>query len=293
MPLGRVSHVAHVPTAVRIAEDGRLRADLVFDESKLNKRRIRVVWLSPNDWDNAGGFRYGNVRFNFDWATLVADKNYYWVEDIAYGVPACRILVTDVDRSKTLDEYDPTLGDGPWWLDSSGEHQWNGEYCLEVMFEGDLDVEQAIDVDFVTHHPKRCSIDYKTCTYCGIERWTGGAEFIATLVSRKATLAVPGLIETKKKTSKASFDLEAASMKLLFKCRKLKVKNWGDVNHSDAAALPLARAVLGALGNADIADDARALAAHFASSDDLERAVANAIATAVGLPDSSSLIDED
>ena len=58
----------------RIAEDRRLRADLIFDKSKLKERRIRVVWLSPNDWDNDGGFRYGNVRFTYDWASLVEDK---------------------------------------------------------------------------------------------------------------------------------------------------------------------------------------------------------------------------
>jgi hypothetical protein len=64
------------------------------------------------------------------------------------------------------------------------------------------------------------------------------------------------------------------------------------VKHSDSSALPLARAVLGALGNPGIVDDARVVGAQFASCDDLERAVADAIAGAVGLPDSSSLIDE-
>ncbi len=74
-PLTTVSHVAHVPTAVRIAEDGRLREDLVFDRSILNTERIRVTWFSPNDWRGAGGFRHGNVHFTFDWASLVDSGN--------------------------------------------------------------------------------------------------------------------------------------------------------------------------------------------------------------------------
>jgi hypothetical protein len=61
--------------------------------------------------------------------------------------------------------------------------------------------------------------------YCGVERWTGGAEFLAALCSRKATIALPGLVETEKKTSKASFDLEGAFAKLLLRCRKLKIKS--------------------------------------------------------------------
>ena len=166
-PLVTVSHVAHVPVAVRIAEDARLRADLVFDESKLNIERIRVVWLSPNDWKGAGGFRYGNVRFSFDWAALVAGKRAFWVESIAYGVAACRILIAETDFSPKLEPYDPKGGDGPWWLDGNGQHHWNGKYCLEIMVEGDVLLSGARKVDFVDHHEKRCNIDYKTCRYCG------------------------------------------------------------------------------------------------------------------------------
>lgn len=37
--LTTVYHVVHLPTARRILEDGRLRAGLVYDESKLNRSR--------------------------------------------------------------------------------------------------------------------------------------------------------------------------------------------------------------------------------------------------------------
>lgn len=60
-----ISHVSHINNALNIIEDGVIKSGLVFDKSLLNTERILVVWLSPNDWGGAGGFRYGNVRFNF------------------------------------------------------------------------------------------------------------------------------------------------------------------------------------------------------------------------------------
>ncbi|MBK6562062.1 hypothetical protein [Candidatus Amarobacter glycogenicus] len=179
-----MSHVAHVPTAYRIVEDQQLRADLVFDKSTLNNYRTRVVWLSPNDWTNAGGFRYGNVTFAFPWESIIEGRNCYWVESMAYGVEACRILVTNNDWSKVLEPYDPAKDDGPWRLDADGSHFWNGTYCLEVMVEDDVSLDMSTGVGFVGHHPKRCSIDPKNCFYLGKREREAGAEFLATLVSR-------------------------------------------------------------------------------------------------------------
>src|SRR3990172_1907525 len=85
-PLTTISHVTHVEMALRVLKDGVIRSGLVFDESKLNRERILVTWLSPNYW--APGFRYGNVRLSFDWQSIVAGKRYYWVESMAYGVEA-------------------------------------------------------------------------------------------------------------------------------------------------------------------------------------------------------------
>ena len=47
-------------------------------ESRLNTERILVTWLSPNDWTNAGGFRYGNIAFELDWPDLVDGMRFYW-----------------------------------------------------------------------------------------------------------------------------------------------------------------------------------------------------------------------
>ena len=37
---------------------------VVSDESVHNKTRTAAVWLSPDYWND--GFRYGNVRFVYD-----------------------------------------------------------------------------------------------------------------------------------------------------------------------------------------------------------------------------------
>ena len=48
--LGTVRHIAHVPHARRIVEDERIKAGLVYDESRLNTSRISVAWASTNSW---------------------------------------------------------------------------------------------------------------------------------------------------------------------------------------------------------------------------------------------------
>src|SRR5689334_424834 len=90
--LSTVRHIAHVPAARRIIEDGRIRAGLVYDESRLNKSRISVAWVSANSW--ALGSIYGTVEFQFSWADIVAGQNIYWVEAMAYRPPAFRLLLS-------------------------------------------------------------------------------------------------------------------------------------------------------------------------------------------------------
>ena len=286
-PLTSVAHVAHVPVALRIVEDRTLRADLVFDKSKLNTQRIRVVWLSPNDWGGAGGFRYGNIRFHFDWATLIAGKRVFWVESIAYGIAACRILLTDVDYTGTLDVYDPAVGDGPWWISPSGEHYWNGNYCLEIMVEDDLDLGTATQVDFVDHHEMRCSIDYRACSYCGTSRTEGGAEFLAALVSRRPAIDLPGLVVEQGSGLEPGWALDTAASRLLRRVVKAGAGS-GAVTRLAPEAPALARAILATYANEGIAADVGHLARFFASADDVEGAVADVIAAATGLPDASA-----
>jgi hypothetical protein len=131
--LSVVSHVTHIRHAVDVVRDGRVTPQLIYDKSRLNTERILVVWLSPNDWGNAGGFRYGNVAFELKWEDVIAGKRFYWVGAMNYSPTACRILITDQDRDAQLKRYDPPAGDGPWWHDAArGEHYWHGDYSCSA-----------------------------------------------------------------------------------------------------------------------------------------------------------------
>jgi len=182
-PLEQIYHVTHIGAAARMVSDGLIKSGLVYDKSKLNKERIQVVWLSPNDWLGAGGSRYGSIRLSFDFDSLVHNKNYYWVESIAYHPTAVRILVSDSNYSQILTPYEPKVGDGPWWFDSNnGVHYWNGNYCLEIMYEGDIYLKSATKIDSVKHHPRLCNISGSNCPDCGLERELASGRFLATVV---------------------------------------------------------------------------------------------------------------
>ncbi len=87
-------HIAHLPDAVRITEDAGVRASLIYDESVLTPTRTTVVWVSANTFRR--GSIYGNVSFDYDWSSLVRNKQFYWVEWAPqYNPPAFRILITD------------------------------------------------------------------------------------------------------------------------------------------------------------------------------------------------------
>jgi hypothetical protein len=134
VPFDSVFHVTHIKNSLTILHDRKIKAGLIFDKSILNLERILVSWLSPNVWGD--GYRYGNIRIKFDFNKIIEDKKFYWVESIAYGVPACRILLTDQEHNN-LSPYDPSFNDGPWWFDSSSEiHYYNNNYCIEFLVIG-------------------------------------------------------------------------------------------------------------------------------------------------------------
>lgn len=151
-PLERVSHVTHVAGALEVLRTGSIQPRLIYDESRLNTKRVLVVWVSPNDWSNAGGFRYGNISFELDWTRLVEDKRFYWVGVMRYQPRACRILVTDKNRDEKLLPYVASEGDGPWWHNETAQtHHWNGDYCLELMIECEISLSDVTSLRFVTH----------------------------------------------------------------------------------------------------------------------------------------------
>ena len=184
-----VRHVTHVRNAINIVEEGKLHAALIYDESILNSERIQVVWLSPNYWTL--GYRYGNIGFTYDWKNLVAGKNYYWVEAMGYSPHACRILVTqnNFDDNANLTSYDPTQRNGPWWFDEKNDqHYFNGDYCLEIMFDGDLALADSLKIDFVDHHKDFCCLSGSDCNFAGRSGDSVRQLFLAILISRELVL---------------------------------------------------------------------------------------------------------
>jgi hypothetical protein len=181
-PLEIVTHVTHVQHGLEIMRTTRIRSRLIYDNSRLNKKRALVAWLSPNRWVH--GFRYGNVAFDFEWKKLIKDKNYYWVEVMDYKPSACRILITDQDRK--LLRYEPKKGDGPWYWDrSTDQHWWNGNYCLEFMYEGDLSLDDAKEIRFVNHHDIQCNITPITCKDCKLDSDRAGVYFLSAIAAEK------------------------------------------------------------------------------------------------------------
>ena len=156
--LSTVRHIVHVPAARRIIEDRKIKAGLVYDESRLNKSRISVTWLSANTW-NPGSI-YGTVEFQFDWKTLVEGPRVYWVEAMEnYSPTAYRFLLTPRELrelgSTSLEPYDPTKDDGP--LRKSGDKwYWNWQFTSEFMIDDDLMLRRATGLDFVKHHDQYC-----------------------------------------------------------------------------------------------------------------------------------------
>jgi hypothetical protein len=180
--LETVYHVAHVPEARRILEDGRLKAGLVYDESVLNRSRIAVTWLSANTWGL--GSIYGNVEFTFRWSELIVDRRFYWVEAMTTYTPhAYRILLTerDLSRSKYVKAYDPASEKGP--LRQRGdEWYWNGDYTSEFMIEADIPLDDCVGFEFITHHDKFCSLHRSACPDLSCQPMRAGDRTIAFLL---------------------------------------------------------------------------------------------------------------
>jgi len=153
--LTTVRHVVHVPFARRIVEDGQIMAGLVYDESRLNKSRISVAWLSANTWGL--GSIYGTVEFQFAWADVVAGQRLYWVEAMTnYNTHAYRLLLSRRDIVGGLvTRYDPTKCEGPLQL-RGGKYYWNTAYTSEFMVEEDLSLDRCNGLRFVTHHEQYC-----------------------------------------------------------------------------------------------------------------------------------------
>jgi hypothetical protein len=288
-PLERIYHVSHINTALNIVSDSKIKASLVYDESKLNIKRILVCWLSPNDWAGAGGFRYGNIRFTFDWEKICEDMYSYWVEVIDYKIPACRILLSDQKHTRRLERYDPTTGDGPWWYNKEkNEHYWNGNYCLEIMVERDIRISEVVKVDFVRHHPRYCCLS-SNCDEMDWSSYMGGAFFIAGMVGQDIYHRLPVFYESADDSIEVDYSFERSCMSIWHSFDQIE-RFKGSIISKHNAAKPLARAVLNAY--AFNVDDVIPLASLFKSKKSLVYSCAKLIADKFDISDWKVLLPE-
>lgn len=285
-----ISHTSHVASALSILDYGEIRPYLVFDESKLNDQRILVSWLSPNHW--SVGYRYGNIRFDFDFKSLIEGKCFYWVESVAYKIPACRILVTDKNHDGDLEAYNPATMKGPWWHDTaSDQHYYNGTHCLEFMFECSIDLKYIRTIDFVHHHSMFCSIHRTNpdrCEELGFHAARGGAMFIARAVASGFSLAKlsPYFIQD---SGRPNSMLEFAFDELRSRVSR-KVSFDGDLKATSKEGAAVAQAICSAYSFHQI-DNAKKLASLFRTEEDCDSALAIVVSETVDLANSSYLVD--
>lgn len=180
--LETVHHVVHVPTARRILEDNRLRAGLIYDESRLNRSRMCVTWVSANTW--GPGSIYGNIQFSFAWSDLIRDRRVYWVEAMPdYSPRAYRLLLTDRDlsASRHVTPYDPASDEGPL-RERDGVWYWNDTYTSEFMIDADLPLRRCTGFAFINHRPDRCRLNGSSCTDRTAPPYRTGGRVLAFLL---------------------------------------------------------------------------------------------------------------
>lgn len=283
--LDSVFHVAHMRHALSIAYESRLRAGLVYDDSRLNTKRLLVSWLSPNTW--ADGSRYGNIGFEFDWRKLIQGRAFYWVGAMMeYRPPALRFLLARGPQDNlNLLPYDPTLGDGPWFYDSESDtHYWNDRFCLEFMVEHDMSLSEASGIVFENHHPKLCCLKTVPCPDKGLRVEEAGARFVAGFVAElKPQTPFPWL-----SNSAPTQGLRSAVNHLYFRLlpRRERERVNGTLNESDPVSVAIARAVLAAHYH-DRREEVASLVGLFESFDTFFALCRHVIEKHLGLPEDS------
>jgi hypothetical protein len=239
--LDPIYHVTHINSALRILDDREVGRRLISDESVLNKSRITVVWLSPDFWND--GFRYGNVRFAYDFSDIVAKRKIYWVEVIRYSNPACRFIVSDKDLSHLpVIPYDPSVEDGPLRF-SNGNWWRNGKCTLEIMLDDDLPLANCRAVDFVLHHPRQCALHGSGCRDRGADGHEAAARFMAYVLARDID-CVDDAMKITEPREKLSFAADSGLSRLLLRLGAMSNKIDGALKSEKSTDAALRAALL-------------------------------------------------
>lgn len=288
-----ISHVSHVSSSIEILKDEKIKAGLVFDKSRLNDARILVTWFSPNHW--ADGFRYGTIKFKFALADIIKKKNFYWIESIAYGIPACRILVTEKNHPKLV-IYDPEIGDGPWWYDKANDkHYYNNDYCLEFMVEQDISIADSPAIDFVSHHGKWCSLNRRNpaaCPELNMPAQQSAALFIASVIAQSLKLRQDIFLNGHDKGNEIPSSIMMGWGGLFIWLIEKNAQIYrGALRHNDQQAPALARAICNIYVTKGINDECLQLMAFYKDKSNFMISLAKHVAHYFGLTSWEPLIN--
>lgn len=279
-PIEKVFHVSHVSDAFRMFEDEKIRSTLVWDKSRLKNTRTTVAWLSPNFW--GPGFRYGNIKFDFDWKALVDGKTFYWVEDIPdYSPPAFRILITR-NSGLDLDVYPVESGEGPLYHDLSNDDWYaNLRFTAEFMVDRDLPLSECKSVGFVNHHPQYCNRDGSNCRDLNQIGRDGGIKLLGRLIGQGVLSRNPSSRRLLLQGGSLNQDAHYAWKHILYSFSKIETT--GGLASTDAPARPVVLAMLDGLGQ-DSWPNVRDLGSLFRSKKELEIAARQQVAAAFDIP---------
>lgn len=159
-----VRHSTHLTSGIRIAEDQKISAELIYD-GKLATTRTKVVFFSPNHWND--GSRYGTLEFEVNWSDLLQGRNLYWVEPIRdYRIPVHRFLLSRKPPAPGLTPYDPTVDTGP--LRRIGDDWFRtSDAASEILTDEDVPLSEVTSFDVTRHHEKYCSLGRSSCLEAG------------------------------------------------------------------------------------------------------------------------------
>ncbi len=181
--ISEVYHVTHINNSFNIFDSEVIKADFIRDESILKTNNIKVNWLSPNHWTI--GYRYGNVRFKFDFLKLIHNKNIYFIETINYHPIAHRFLITKKNYNfETINDFINRSPRHEIFKNEKGNFSRRGNDNLEFMIEEDLNIEDCSNIDFVLHHNNRCCIDPRKCLDKGFHEFQARPLVLAYLLSK-------------------------------------------------------------------------------------------------------------
>jgi hypothetical protein len=252
-PFSTITHTTHIEMFFNMLDDGAILPRLVYDESKLNTKRILVVWLSPNTW--GVGYRYGTIQLELDWTLLIKDMRIYWVERITkYKINALRILLTDQNRDTEFEEYNPEDRTGPWWYDKESDvHYFNGKYCLEIMVERSIPLKQIKGFQFVNHHRAWCSRYPKQPTKCselGINSHKSSISVLAQILKRGIICNENYLLDTRVDLLQSGNPFKDAAEFLFYRLKDAE-KGSGHLTKDDEAAFPVFQSIMDSISRGD------------------------------------------